>query len=203
MSIAAIAASLLAASGGVPVDVGRFERSEFPNAVKLERQLPHAEMTNRVEKIFADRQCKIDGQNKRQVDLTVPYAVLMGEAGDAKRVVVGEVGCAPVELLVGQVVVAQAARGDFQAKHKGGEAWYVSDLAFSFGTEPVSSETLADPDKVTCKKSEPVIGSRLRTKKMCKTSVEWQAFYADRKEMRRDMLNAGDCAGNPSCSSSQ
>ena len=196
----AIFSLLSSTSPGVPVDVGRFDPADFPNLIKLERSLPHAEMTTRVEKIFADRRCSIDGQSKLRFDITIPYAILMEAEGNAKRVVVGEVDCAPLETLVGQVVVARAARGDFKLQHSEGDRWYVSDLHFGLG-EPELAAAVEDPNQVTCKRGEPQLGSRLRYTRMCKTAAEWQAYNNDRQQLRRDIGNNAACLGNPSCTS--
>lgn len=191
---------LFSASSTFPVDVGRFEPSRFPNLIQMERRLPHAEMTSRVEKIFSQGKCRMPGQSKRRFDVTVSYAVLVDHQGSAKKVVVGDVGCAALEVLVGQVVVAQAERGDFRPQHQEGERWYASDLNFSLG-EPEVASSIADKDKVICTRSEPELGSRLKFTRMCKTAAEWQAFEADRQQLRRDLGDAARCSGHSSCTS--
>ena len=34
-----------------PIYIGKFDPAEFPNAQKVERRMPHADLNNRVEKI--------------------------------------------------------------------------------------------------------------------------------------------------------
>ena len=175
-----------AASPGVPVDVGRWDPANFPSLIKLERTLPHAEMTRRVETMFDKRVCRIPGQNDRVFDVTIPYAVLMEPSGELKKVVVGEVGCASLETLAGQIVVSQASRGDFKIKHASGEQWYTSELYFAKG-EPQTA--LSDPDKVVCEQSQPVVGSRLQRRRVCMTKAEWQTYKQDRAQLGRDIQN--------------
>lgn len=63
------------------------------------------------------------------------------------------------------------------------------------------STTGGDPDQMICRQSEPVLGSRVARRRICRTRAEWQAFEQDRAQMRRDMQNAGACGGASSCTS--
>ena len=78
-------------------------------------------------------------------------------------------------------------------------------IASSGGTETASSSptngSLAgeDLDRVICRRAEPVLGSRIARRRICRTVAQWRAFEEDRQQMRRDM-NAGNCAGARSCS---
>lgn len=46
----------------------------------------------------------------------------------------------------------------------------------------------SDPDRVVCRRSEPITGTRTATRRVCKTVAEWQAFEQDRAQFRRDLL---------------
>lgn len=198
MSILAVTALLLFTASSIPIEVGRFDPAEFPNLVKIERRLPHGEMTKRVEKIMEDGKCQIQGQSRRRFDITVSYALLMQEDGRAKKVVVAEIGCKPIELLVGQIVAAQAARGDFSTQPNAGEQWLVSDLNFALG-EPTGLVASGEEDKVICKRGKPQLGSRLKIVKQCLTAAQWKAFEADRQQLRRDLTNGACRPGGNAC----
>ncbi len=185
----ALALAASTATSSVQVDVGRFDTKDFPNVIKLDRRLPHGNMTNRVEKLFRNGTCDIDGQSKRRFDITVPYAVLMDKTGTLQKVVVAEVGCAALESLVGQVVIAQAGRGDFRPQHQDGARWYASDLNFTSG-EQMQAPTGAEADKVICKRGEPVLGTRTKIVKVCRTAAEWHAYRLDRQQIQRDLQNS-------------
>jgi hypothetical protein len=188
---------LLAASGGVPVAVGNFDISTLPNLAKVERTLPHADMTKRVDDMLASKQCTIKGQYKGRFDIVVPYAIQMDSSGTATKVVVSDLGCQPLSMLVAKIVVAQAARGDFKPKPGVPTEWYSSDVYFRMGEQKIG-EALADPNKVRCK-STPVLGSRLKVNRVCKTAAEWALHEKDMDQLGRDIRNSGACAGNPSC----
>jgi hypothetical protein len=48
-----------------------------------------------------------------------------------------------------------------------------------------------DPDQVICRQAEPVVGSRVARRRVCRTRAEWRAFEADRAQFRRDLQNSG------------
>jgi hypothetical protein len=52
-----------------------------------------------------------------------------------------------------------------------------------------SPDAGATDNKVICR-SQPQVGTRLRTKKLCKTKAEWRAMDADREQLRRDLGNS-------------
>ncbi|HYD36898.1 MAG TPA: hypothetical protein VEA60_04755, partial [Allosphingosinicella sp.] len=109
------AALLLATAGGpVQVDVGRADWDSMP-PLKVERRLPTADMVGQVERILLSGECSLAGQTARRFDITVPYAVLVEPDGGARRVVVAETGCAPLESYVGLVVLTMADAGDFRS----------------------------------------------------------------------------------------
>ncbi|MFL6732003.1 MAG: hypothetical protein ACJ8EH_13420 [Sphingomicrobium sp.] len=184
----------LAATTAVPVEVGRFDPARFPNAKKVERRIPHAELVRRVDHIIADKQCTIAGANKAQYDIVVPYAVRMEPDGSASKVVVKDLGCAPIETLVGQVANELIRAGDFRPSHEDGERWYVSEVYFAHGGETLARET-GDPDRVICEEPRTQIGSRIAQTKVCRTAEEWRIYDADRDQAKRDLLHRGMVPG--------
>ena len=47
-----------------------------------------------------------------------------------------------------------------------------------------------DPDQMICRSPEPVLGSRVARRRICRTRAQWQAFEEDRAQMRRDIQNS-------------
>jgi hypothetical protein len=45
-------------------------------------------------------------------------------------------------------------------------------------------------DEVICRAAEPILGSRVARRRVCRTRAEWQAFEDDRAQLRRDIQNA-------------
>lgn len=202
MSILAIA--LFASSvvdSDIPVQVGRFDPSDFPEVVQLDRRMPHAEMTGRVETILSEGQCTIEGASERRFNIVVPYAMQMEPDGFTNVVVVSETGCEPLEILVGQVLLAQIERGDFRPQHAEGERWYVGELAFAMNAhDEAVAIAQEDADRVICRDEEPQLGSRLQMARICLTAAGWRQYDADREQLRRDISAAARC-GNERCRS--
>jgi len=73
-------------------------------------------------------------------------------------------------------------------------------MALGGGSEPARPAPAADnPDRVICRAPQPMLGSRVARRRICRTVAEWRAFEEDRAQLRRD-LQAGNCAGSPTCS---
>lgn len=188
---------LLAAGASVPVAIGNFNTTTLPPLTKVERSIPHGDMTKQVEDMLASGQCKLPGQNKGRFDVSVPYAIRLDGTGAATKIVVHDVGCQQLSLLAAKVVAAQAGRGDFKVAPGAVEQWFGSDVYFKMG-EPSIGEALKNPDKVSCK-SALIVGSRLRTRRTCLTAAQWAQYEKDRQELGRDIRRAGECAGNTTC----
>ncbi len=189
--ILALAQPATPAAAEIPVDVGRFDPSEFPEPIRLDRRMPEAEMVDRVEDMLSDGRCTIAGAHDRRFNIVVPFALLMNADGTTETVVVHEAGCEALEVLVGRIVLAQLRRGDFRPQHRDGERWYVSELAFAMGTQGEAVAIAAnDPDRPICRQEELALGSHLRTQRICRTAAEWVIFDADREQLRRDIQNA-------------
>lgn len=205
-----IAALLLAflqpaapAPADVEVNVGRFDPADFPAIIRLDRRMPENEMHRRVEAMIADGRCRIEGASERRFNIVVPFAILMQANGTPDEVVIHEAGCEALEMLVGQIVVAQLGRGDFRPQHEAGERWYVSELGFAMGVQDQAVAIARDtPDRSICREVQMELGSRLRPVRRCLTAAQWVQFEADREQLRRDVQNAARCGvGNASCES--
>lgn len=178
----------------VDVDVGQFEPEDFPEVVQLARYLPHSDMVGRVERMIADGRCTLTGVSARRFNIVVPFAILMEADGTPNSVVVKESGCASLETLAGQIVVAQLERGDFVPTHREGERWYVSELAFAMGVEEQATAiAMEDPGRMICREAAPELGSRLRMVRDCRTAAQWRTYAQDREQLRRDIADGVSC----------
>ncbi len=195
---------LLQPPGGSPprvnvdVDVGMFEPEDFPEMVRLERYMPHGEMVTRVERMIADGRCTLTGATARRFNIVVPFALLMEPDGTPNSVVVKESGCADLETLVGQIVLAQLERGDFVPSHEEGDRWYVSEVAFALGVDDQAVAIARDDaDRMICRAPRAELGSRLRMVRECRTAAQWVAFEQDRQQLRRDLQATVRCDPSP------
>lgn len=184
-----IAALLLLAAPTTyaPLFVGRFDPADFPDAQKVDRRMPHADLNHRIEKILSEKRCTIEGQTKTRYDIVIPYAVLMDLSGKPEKVVVKDIGCEPIERLVGEIGSELANAGDFKMAHSTGKRWYVSEAYFTRLNEE-DTRAQEDEDKVICKKGRPRINSRIAMVKTCMTVAQWKTYDKDRDQLKRDMM---------------
>ncbi|MFL6775456.1 MAG: hypothetical protein ACJ8FN_03590 [Sphingomicrobium sp.] len=198
---------LLAAQSTIPVEVGHFDPANFPQAKRVDRRIPQAELVRRVDAILADKECTFTGQSKDSYDIVAPYAVLIGESGAASKIVVKDLGCPAIETLVGQVVNELVKAGDFRNNTTGGEHWYVSEIGFARGGQALA-QTMKDDDRIVCQEARPKIGSRIAKNSVCRTVAEWRAYGVDRDQLQRDltqkgqlMIDGGGGTGGSTCTS--
>ena len=181
---------LLAAAADVPIQVGKFDPSAFPNAVKVDRRIPHEELTARADRVMASGQCAFPGQTRDSYSITVPYAVMIEPSGNVTKVVVKEVGCPALELLTGQVAKELAKAGDFRPTKAAADRWYVSDVYYIHGGQDVARKE-KDDDRMVCEAPKHATGSNLAMQRDCRTVAQWQVYRLERERMKSDMLGKG------------
>lgn len=125
------AASLAAPAAAQTIEVGNANWSSFPKLQKSPRPLSYETMVGNVEEMLAKRTCQIEGQRARRFDITVPYAVFLQPDGKASRVVVADMGCEPLETMVGNLVADLSRLGDFKDSAGDKGRWYASALNFT------------------------------------------------------------------------
>lgn len=185
-----LALMFFAVASNTPIEVGKFDPSAFPQAIKVDRRIPQEELTARADRILASGQCLVPGQDKGKYSITIPYAVLIQPSGGVTKIVVKEIGCADLELLTGQVARELAKARDFRPTRVATDQWYVSEVYYAHGGEDLA-RTAQDDNKIICEDSRPVTGSRLARERDCRTAAEWRVYRLDRDRMKRDMLSDG------------
>jgi hypothetical protein len=88
----------------------------------------------RIHEIVATGECSLPGQSKRKLDLTVPFAVQFQPNGTIGRIVIPRMNCAPVESIMGRVLLDLVGSGEYRATGENPEGWYKSEISFSSST---------------------------------------------------------------------
>lgn len=111
MSMLLIAAAS-ALSGAVPanIDVGQANWTNFPRLETENLAIPSGQMVGRVQRMLRG-ECEIDGQSARRFNIDINYAIALDPQGNATRILVQDVGCRPLELMVGRIASDIVARG--------------------------------------------------------------------------------------------
>jgi hypothetical protein len=181
---------LFITAASVPIEVGLFNPQAFPDAKKVERRMPQGELTARVDRILGRGECSIPGQSKVEYAITVPYAVRVGPSGRVSKIVVKEMGCAPIELLTGQVAQELAKAGDFKPTSNAAEQWYVSEAYYAHGAQDLARR-MDDENKIICESPRMATMSHIAKVRICRTAAEWRVFASQRDQYRQDILTGG------------
>ncbi|HWK37080.1 hypothetical protein [Sphingomonas sp.] len=128
-AIALVLAGGTASAQSVEVGTARWDR--FPALQAKPSRLDHAALATTVEALLKNKQCTFAHQSARRFDISVPYAVQFDDGGKVSRVLVANMGCTPLETLVGHAVLAQADAGDFLPGSGGAGRWYAGSLNFN------------------------------------------------------------------------
>ena len=84
-----------------------------------------------IHQLVIDGDCKIAGQNKHDLDMTVPFAVHYAPDGSLEKIVIQKLGCPRVEGILGGVLLDMFSRGEFRPTGANEDGWYRSQLSFA------------------------------------------------------------------------
>ena len=112
MSMLLIAAAG-ALSGAVPanIDVGQANWTSFQRLQTENLAIPNGQMVGRVQRMMQRDECNFEGQSARRFNIDINYAVALDPQGNATRILVQDVGCRPLELMVGRIASDIVAHG--------------------------------------------------------------------------------------------
>lgn len=181
----------LAAASSSPIDVGKFDPSAFPNAVKVDRLMPVGDLTDRADAIMNSGRCSFPGQSVGNYSISIPYAVLIQPSGEITKMVVMDVSCPEFEILTGQVARELVSAGDFRRTRAPSAQWYVSEVHYAHGGRDLA-RSLADDDKIVCESPRAETGSHLARTRLCLTKAQWRVRHTDQLRMAQDFGNQGD-----------
>lgn len=118
----------------VRIEIGRTDWMQFPLLEPSPRNLPMGAMLDEVEKLLRERECTMRGQNYRDFDITVPWAVQVEADGRFTHLLIADVGCRPLETFVADMVMTLANRGDIRPARASEARWYGSEFNFNLTT---------------------------------------------------------------------
>lgn len=74
--------------------------------------------------------CALPGQSKREMNLTVPFAVQFTPDGQLAKLVIKKLGCAEIEGIVAGALLEMVKGGDYRPVRRNAEGWYRGDFSF-------------------------------------------------------------------------
>jgi hypothetical protein len=128
-----ILAMLIAATPATAqtLEVGRIKWDALPTLKIKDRWIPAGDMVVKVEEILKAKECTIVGQSADDFDITVQYALHIDPNGKTDRILVSDIGCRPIESLVGGIVAGRVELGDVLPTGKSEAMWYGSKMNFT------------------------------------------------------------------------
>lgn len=101
------------------------------NRIDSRVSVPTVRMVEQVEQILRRGECRMQGHRPRSFDITVHYALRLDAANRPERIVVEDIGCRPIEMLVGRIVGAMARGDHFTLPAAGRARWYGNSINFN------------------------------------------------------------------------
>ena len=136
MSIAFLLAALAAQSpeAAPRIEVAQANWQQFER-INSRLSVPTTRMIDQIEQILRRGECRLEGQNARDFNITVNYALRLDAANRPERIVVQDVGCRPIETLVGGIV-SDMVRHNYltMPAASGGTRWYGNSINFNLAS---------------------------------------------------------------------
>lgn len=127
------AAAMLLLNPTIPVniDVGEANWNNYPRLVTENLAVPNGAMVTRVQRMMQNGECTFEGQRPRRFSIDVNYAVRLDSRGNATRIVVEDVGCRPLELMVGRIAANIVREGYVRVSPPAEPAYYANRINFN------------------------------------------------------------------------
>lgn len=122
-----IAAALMFGAAQAPaatVEVGSGDWSQMPMLVKSGDVSPNARAVSAVHSLIEKDECRIPGQTKRKLDLSVDFLAQFKPDGQVDRVVLEKVGCSQIHSVLGGAVVELIQSGAYKPTGENRTGWY-------------------------------------------------------------------------------
>ncbi len=93
------------------IDVGQADWGSYPRLETEAIAVPNGEMVERVQRMLQRGDCSFEGQRAQRFSIDINYAVRLDSSGNATQIVVQDLGCRPLELMVGRIAADIVQRG--------------------------------------------------------------------------------------------
>jgi hypothetical protein len=131
MIITAVAALLLSPTIPENIDIGRANWATYARLETANLDLPNTDLIDQVQRVLRSGECTMERQTWQRFEFDVNYAVQLDSAGNATRIVVEDIGCRPVELLVGHVAARIVRDGHVRVAAPAQPRYYASRINFN------------------------------------------------------------------------
>jgi hypothetical protein len=131
---ALMAAALLMATSAAPamtVETANGDWSEIP-LLKTRGYALNDHVVGKIYDLVQSGACTIAGQSKKKLDMSIPFLVHFTKDGTPDRLVLGKIGCAEAEGVIGGALVVLIEQGNYRSTGRNQTGWYRSQVSFSY-----------------------------------------------------------------------
>ena len=113
------------------VDVAQANWRAYPRLDTPTLAIPNGEMVTRVQRLMQRGECSFEGQSARRFSIDISYGIQLDSAGNATRILVQDIGCRPLELMVGRIAADIVRRGWVRTPAPTQPTIYASQINFN------------------------------------------------------------------------
>ena len=124
-----LSALLAAPALSSPVSVAGGDWSNIPLARTAGLNRVSTDVIDRIE-AAAIGECRLPGQSKRHVKLSIPFIIQFSPSGDVEQVVVQRLNCPAIEQAAGGAILTLAQKGEYRPTGENLEHWYRGQINF-------------------------------------------------------------------------
>lgn len=122
---------LAGAANAQSIEVAGGDWSSIPKIEAKQETLISKNAMDRVQKIVGSKACKLAGQTKNRIDMTVPFLVQFDTSGAPARIVVARMDCPELESVMATVALGLVKSGEYKPTGANNAGWYRSDISFA------------------------------------------------------------------------
>lgn len=113
------------------IDVATANWNNYPRLETPTLAIPSGEMVTRVQRLMQRGECSFEGQRPRRFSIDISYGVQLDSSGNATRILVQDIGCRPLELMVGRIAADIVRRGWVRTAPPAQPTIYASQINFN------------------------------------------------------------------------
>lgn len=115
------------------IEVAQADWRQFER-VSTRLSVPTNRMMDEVVQMLRRGECRLQGQNARDFNITVNYALRVDAANRPERIVVQDIGCRPLETMVGGMVSDMLRHNYFNIPAAASGRWYGNSVNFNLAS---------------------------------------------------------------------
>lgn len=113
------------------IDVAEANWRAYPRLDTPVLAIPNGDMVTEVQRMMQRGECRFEGQSPRRFSVNISYGVQLDSSGNATRIIVQDIGCRPLELMVGRIAADIVRRGFVRTAPPAAPTIYARQINFN------------------------------------------------------------------------